>query len=175
MVRLFPLGALLLTGCLALSDGTEFEFPDAGVDAAVFDAALLDGARPDAGSMDSGSGDAGSMDAGSRDAGSRDAGSDASGATCLPSAVRYSPPGDGGALAIGQICDEVFACVEASQMAAITTASMEFDCSEMPSGPCVQATCIFNGVGALDQMEIDEICAVSLVSPTPDIVCVDNL
>ena len=147
---------------------------DAGsLDAGSDDAGSLDAGSLDAGSLDAGSSDAGSSDAGSSDAGSPDAGSLDAG-TCNPSAVRFLPAG--GALAVGQLCDDVFVCVAGSTEAAtVTAASASFTCSATPEGPCAGWTCAYRdpgGPSTLDAAELAEVCAVTLLSPTPDVVCV---
>lgn len=140
---------------------------DAGTDdAGTLDAGTSDSGTDDAGTDDAGT-DAGTLDAGSTDAGTSDAG------TCDPSAVRFIP--SGGALAIGQLCDDVFVCVAGStEAAAVTAASAAFTCSATPEGPCAGWTCAYRdpgGPSTIDAAELAQICAVTVLAPTPDLVC----
>lgn len=174
-------GLLILVGC---GDPGSV---DAGMDA---------GARADAGSVDAGSGsDAGARadagadagapadagaDAGARadagagtDAGS---GSDAGAASCLPSAVRSVPPGM--PFMVGVLCDDVFVCVDtmAEADAVVTASGGVFTCSMTTGFPCSTAyRCQYQdpgGPSTVDMTEYDRICAVTVLSPTPDVVCV---
>ena len=189
MNRTLPLVLVLVCGGCGDSGSCDEDPCDGGVDASIADAGSGDAGERDAGATDAGATDAGAQDAATSDAGSSDAGrtdagssdagrtdagrTDAGGLTCLPSAVRFIPPG--GSLRVGQLCDDVFACaVDAAHAAAIASSSSRFVCSPTPEGPCSGITCAYRdpgGPSTLDASEIDEICAVTLVSPTPDMVC----
>jgi hypothetical protein len=120
----------------------------------------VDASLPDAGGSDSGP----EADAGP--------GTDSGAESCNPSAVAFPMGGD---LSPGTLCDDVFACVaDATEAAAVTAASSSFTCSPTPSGPCSAYTCMYAGPGGpstLDAAEIAEICAVTLVTPTPAMTC----
>lgn len=120
--------------------------------------APTDGGLPDA-----------STDAGATDGATPDAAS----ATCNPGAVRFLPAG--GSLEQGQLCDDVFVCVDdAAGAAAVMAASSKFVCSSEPEGPCSGTTCAYRdpgGPSTLDGDEIREICAVTLLTPTPEMEC----
>lgn len=119
---------------------------------------------------DGGPSDDASVDAGAGDAGAGDASADA--ATCNPAAVRFPM---GGTLTEGTLCDDVFVCVaDPADAAAVTAASSRFVCSPTPEGGCAGATCRYadpGGPSTLDAAEIAEICAVTVLAPTPDLVC----
>ena len=148
-------GLVLAVGC---DDG--MDDADAGRDSAVM---LVDGGDTDSGMMGDDAGTDGGMmmDAGT-DAGF-DAGFDAGGATCIPSAVRFLPPG--GSLTVGQLCDDVFACArDSAHAAAIMAASPRFVCGAGGGFGCTSGIqCRYQdpvgrGPSTLDMSEIDEIC-----------------
>lgn len=111
-------------------------------------------------------GDASTDDAGAPDAGAADA------ATCNPAAVRF-PAGD--SLTEGTLCDDVFVCVSGpDEAAAVMAASSRFVCSSSGEGVCAGPTCRYadpGGPSTLDADEIAEICAVTILTPTPDLIC----
>lgn len=123
------------------------------------------GAVPDA--------DAGPADAGADDGGAADAGMPAGDAGACNAAAVLFPMG--GALEPGTLCDDVFVCLaSAADAAAVMAASARFTCDAAPAGPCPGATCQYadpGGPSVLDADEIAEICAVTLVSPTPELTC----
>lgn len=103
------------------------------------------------------------------DAGGGDGGS----TTCDPSALSFIPPG--GSLSVGQLCDDVFVCVDgASAAATVMSASARFSCSATPEGPCPGWTCAYRNPGGpstLDADEISEICKVTVLVPRPAMTC----
>lgn len=144
--------------------------PDGGA----LDAGALDAGTPDAGRPDAGAPDAGRPDAGAPDAGAPDAGP-GSGATCNPSAVRFAIIASG-PLMVGTLCDEVVVCVrDSAEAARVMAASSRFVCSSTPETPCTGMTCSYRNPGGpsvIDAAELAEICAVTVISPTPDVACV---
>lgn len=106
--------------------------------------------------------DAGSIDAGSIDAGASDAG------MCNPDIVEFPM---GGELAPGTLCDDVFVCVDTPSAAdQVAMASEAFECAAAAGDPCTAIECRYVGNGGggpstLDEAEIAEICAVTLVDP----------
>ena len=161
---------------------------DAGLDSGAADAGAADAGARDAGAADAGVADAGVADAGVADAGTSDAGSaadagisdagsasDAGAATCNRAAVRFEFLARG-PLEVGTLCDEVLVCVaEGSEAARVMAASTLFQCTSSPEAPCTGMTCAYRnpgGPGVLDAAELAEICAVTLVTPTPDLACV---
>ena len=134
--------------------------PDAGADAGTSrDAEVPVDAAPDATS----------------DASPDSGGPDAS-AACDTSAVTLLP--GGGALAVGTLCDEVYACADdVAETARIEAASSKFQCTagaETASG-CGAFTCSYRdpgGPSTVDEAELREICRVIALSPTPMMRCV---
>ncbi len=92
---------------------------------------------------------------------------------CNPAAVRFVPPG--GALRVGQLCDDVVACASSDvEAAAVMAASKKFRCQPLPSNGCPSWTCLYadpSGPSVLDETEIAEICRVTVLSPTPRMTC----
>ena len=124
------------------------------------------------------SGDAPVVDA-SRDG---DAGGDGDGRTdasadsgCNAAAVAFP---QGGTLAPGTLCDEVYACAdEAAGAARIEAASPMFSCAPGPGAgsACGAYTCAHRNPGGpstLDAAEIADICALTLLVPAPPLRCV---
>ena len=116
------------------------------------------------------------QDSGAEDAKAADARADASDGGrggCDPSAVRFVPPG--GSLRIGQLCDDVVACVSSdAEAAALMAASKKFQCQSRPSNGCPSWTCLYSdpaGPSLLDEAEIAEICKITVLLPTPRITC----
>lgn len=103
---------------------------------------------------------------------STDATTDAS-AACDPSVMKFP---SGGSLAVGALCDDVFACVaDASAAAALAAASSKFTCSAGPQGTCPGWSCRYaapGGPSVLDAAEVAEICKVTLLKPAPAMSCV---
>lgn len=177
---------LFLTACgdeRAVTDGgagtdagSDAALADSGMDAAVSSdagasadagTALDGGTAVDAGSFD----DAGpSLDAATEDAGAttRDAG------MCDTAAIRFIPPA-GADFQVGSFCDVVEVCVSSDEEeSAIRNASSEFTCGADIGTSCARA-CVWNGVYEVDASEYGEVCAVSVLSPQPDIVCITFL
>lgn len=126
--------------------------------------------RPDG--TDAGARDAGIPDASTppTDAG-RDTGPlvDTGTATCDESQVRFRP--EGGRLVVDQLCDDVFACAAgAAEAARILAAAPSFTCDPTPEGPCTAITCVLRP-STLDANEIAEICALTVLRPTPELAC----
>jgi len=102
------------------------------------------------------------------------AGSDAAG-RCNPAAVAFP---QGGTLAPGTLCDEVYACADdAAGAARIEAASPRFSCAPgaEPQSACTAYTCAYrnpSGPSTLDQTEIADICALTVLSPAPALRCV---
>ncbi len=174
---LFVLGALSLA-CAAGCAG-QASIADAGAraDAASRDAGRADDAatRLDASADPAAASDASSDAAMARDATTSDASRDASrdAASCDPSAISFPM---GGSLMEGQLCDDVFACVAGptEAMALRAASGMTFECDAAPKGPCSGWTCVYRNPGGpstLDAMEIADICAVTVLSPRPTLVC----
>lgn len=166
------LAALLgATGCGLILDLDPSDDPakhDAGThrDAGRRDAGI------DAGTADAGAGDAAtdaatSHDAGRRDGGHRDAGRHRDGGIdggCNPDAIHFPGPGD---LAPGTLCDDIFVCVSDESTAdAIRRVAPSFECERDSSsfGECTDFAC-FSSPSLLEEDEIREICAVTLVLP----------
>ena len=164
--------ALVLVAC---GGGTA---ADAGLDAQplVYEDA---GATPDAGvdaAPSDGGSDASTPDAGAGDAGLDDAGvGDDAGAACDPSAVRFEGIARG-PLEVGARCDEVNVCVaNGSEAARVMAASSRFSCGPSSEFPCTGMTCSYRdpgGPGVIDAAELEAICAVTVLTPTPDVACV---
>jgi hypothetical protein len=90
------------------------------------------------------------------------------GMTCDPSVVTFNA---GGSLEVGQLCDDVFACVAtAADASALEAAAPDFDCSVTPMGSCGGVTCQFSP-STLDASELAEICTMTVLSPQPSLVC----
>ena len=136
-----------------------------------------DGATSDAG------GDAPGADAGGdarTDAGD-DARADVGGdpnmdaGACNAAAVAFP---QGGTLAPGTLCDEVYACADdAAGAARIEAASPMFSCAPggEPGSTCGAYTCAYRNPGGpstLDAAEIADICAVTRLAPPPPLRCV---
>ena len=130
-----------------------------------------DAGTRDASVGDAGTDDAGLHDAGTDDAGLHDAGTDDAGA-CDPSAIRFP---SGSSLTVGQLCDDVFACVaDESAAMALMAASARFTCSATPEAGCPGWTCAYrapSGPSVLDAAEIAELCKVSVLVPQPTMTC----
>ena len=131
---------------------------DAGADART-DAAAAD-ARTDTGMADAST----AADAGPPDGGS-----------CNESAIRYAALASG-PLMEGTLCDEVWVCLrDPSQAASILAASPRFVCDGPPGSGCSGGRCFYRnpgGPGLIDASELAEICAVTRVTPTPEVVCI---
>jgi len=136
-----------------------------------------DGATSDAG------GDAPGADAGGdarTDAGD-DARADVGGdpnmdaGACNAAAVAFP---QGGTLAPGTLCDEVYACADdAAGAARIEAASPMFSCAPggEPGSTCDAYTCAYRNPGGpstLDASEIADICALTRLVPPPPLRCV---
>lgn len=163
---------------------------DGGADGAT-DAGAVDGGGPadgggapdgggaDAGNPDGSIVDAGAMDGGALDGGARDdAALPDAGVDCDPSAVDFPT---GGSLEEGQFCDEVFVCAEdTDETGRIEDASDRFVCEEHEGGSfCSTAyRCAYRGPGSLsgpgelEPDEIEHICRITVLEPTPPITCV---
>jgi hypothetical protein len=117
-------------------------------------------------------GDAPPVDAGG-DAPGADADSDAG--ACNAAAIAFP---QGGTLAPGTLCDEVYACADdAAGAARIEAASPMFACTPggEPGSMCGAFTCAYRNPGgpsALDAAEIADICAVTRLVPSPPLRCV---
>ena len=102
-----------------------------------------------------------------------DAAADAS-ASCNPGAVSFP---QGGTLAPGTLCDELYACADdAAGAARIEGASPRFSCAPgaEPASGCSAYTCAFRDPGGpsmLDASEIADICAITVLTPTPALRC----
>ena len=150
-MRSLLLFALVTLGC----NGTAATVGDASPDAIGTDASS-DAARPDA-----------SSDA------SSDTSSDAP-ESCNPAAIAFP---QGGTLAPGTLCDELYACADdAAGAARIEAASPRFSCApgSEPGSGCDAYTCAFRdpgGPSTLDASEIADICAVTVLTPTPALRC----
>jgi hypothetical protein len=112
------------------------------------------------------------FDGGPGDAGPHDGGPSDDAGACDPSAIVIA---GGGSLAVGQLCDDVFACVadEAAALA-VTAASARFVCSATPEGGCAGWTCAYRAPGGpsvLDADELAEICKVTVLAPQPAMAC----
>jgi hypothetical protein len=97
------------------------------------------------------------------------------GGSCNPAAVSFP---QGGTLAPGTLCDELYACAaDAADAARIQAASPTFSCapgSEAGSS-CTAYTCAYRNPGGpstLDGSEIADICALTVLSPPPPLRCV---
>ena len=105
--------------------------------------------------------------------GAGDSSGDAS-ASCNPAAVAFP---QGGTLAPGTLCDELYACADdAAGAARIEAASPRFSCAPgaEPGSACDAYTCAFRdpgGPSTLDASEIADICAITVLTPTPALRC----
>ncbi|MGE0790808.1 MAG: hypothetical protein AB7S26_34355 [Sandaracinaceae bacterium] len=172
LASMVVLGAL--AGCECSSAGTDAGRSDGGA----VDAARLDAGAADAGAMDAAAED-GAVDAGASDGGARDAATgDAAALSCDPSAVTFTPP-SGGPFEVGVFCDDVFACVATmAEAGAVTAASGgRMTCAAASGFPCGASgyACIYQdpaGPSTIDAAEYGAICAVTVLTPTPDVRCV---
>ena len=119
-----------------------------------------------------------SADAGGSDAPTEARGADApvdGASACNAAAVAFP---QGGMLAPGTLCDELYACAaDAAGVAQIEAASPRFSCATgvEPGSGCAAYTCAYRNPGGpstLDATEIADICAVTVLSPTPALRCV---
>jgi hypothetical protein len=95
--------------------------------------------------------------------------------TCNAAAVAFP---QGGTLAPGTLCDELYACADdAAGAARIEATAPTFSCApgSEPGSACTAYTCAYRNPGGpstLDAAEIADICAVTLLAPTPPLRCV---
>lgn len=95
-------------------------------------------------------------------------------ASCNPAAVAFP---QGGTLAPGTLCDELYACAaDAADAARIEAASPHFSCAPgaEPQSSCTAYTCAYQNPGGpstLDAAEIADICALTVLAPTPALRC----
>lgn len=164
-----PVAALLLVACGATHS------LDAGADS---------GGRRDAGARDAGherdaaahdAGDAGDasapIDAGADASTPIDASASADGGGCNPDAVRFLYLASG-PLEVGTFCDAIHVCATSpAEASRVEAASADFDCGDTAEPPCEGRTCTYDPA-TIDEAELAEVCAVTLVTPAPDIVCV---
>lgn len=121
------------------------------------------------------SADATAADATAADAtaGGADAAAD-TGGSCNPTAVAFP---QGGTLVPGTLCDELYACADdAAGAARIEAASPRFSCApgSEPGSGCDAYTCALRdpgGPSTLDASEIADICAITVLTPTPALRC----
>jgi len=96
-------------------------------------------------------------------------------AGCNPAAVVFP---QGGTLAPGTLCDEVYACADdAAGAARIEAASAMFSCAPgaEPGSACGAYTCAHRNPGGpstLDAADLADICALTLLVPPPPLRCV---
>jgi len=94
--------------------------------------------------------------------------------SCNPAAVSFP---QGGALAPGTLCDELYACAtDAADAARIQAASPRFSCApgSEPGSGCGSYTCAYRNPGGpstLDESEIADICALTVLTPPPPLRC----
>jgi len=94
--------------------------------------------------------------------------------SCNPAAVAFP---QGGTLVPGTLCDELYACADnAAGAARIEAASPRFSCApgSEPGSACDAYTCAFRdpgGPSTLDASEIADICAITVLTPTPALRC----
>ena len=122
------------------------------------------GATADAGRRSSDAGQDALGEAGSADGGIR----------CNPDAVRFAYLARG-PLQVGTLCDDLFVCVRSAEEASrIMSLSPRFFCRDDLESWCPEIECRYlqNGDNRLDADEFAEICAVTLLTPTPHIACV---
>jgi len=95
-------------------------------------------------------------------------------AACNPAAVSFP---QGGTLAPGTLCDELYACAtDAADAARIQAASPKFSCApgSEPGSGCAAYTCAYRNPGGpstLDESEIADICALTVLTPPPPLRC----
>jgi hypothetical protein len=95
-------------------------------------------------------------------------------ASCNAAAVTFP---QGGTLAPGTLCDELYACADdAAGAARIEAAAPRFSCApgSEPGSGCTAYTCAFRdpaGPSTLDASEIGELCALTVLAPTPFLRC----
>ncbi len=95
-------------------------------------------------------------------------------ASCNPAAVAFP---QGGTLTPGTLCDELYACADdAAGAARIEAASPRFSCAPgaEPGSACDAYTCALRNPGGpstLDASEIADICALTVLTPTPALRC----
>ena len=150
------LGLVLATAfaCSGGSDATH----DAGTDAAPAD-----------GGADAGTDASADADSGTDVSAGSDAGA------CNAAAIAFP---QGGTLAPGTLCDEVYACADdAAGAALIAAAAPAFSCApgSEPGSTCGAYTCAYRNPGGpstLDAAEIADICAVTRLAPPPPLRCV---
>jgi hypothetical protein len=122
---------------------------------------------------DDGGHDAGTDVGADGDAGRNDANVDPG--ACNAAAVAFP---QGGTLAPGTLCDEVYACAsDAAAAARIEAASPMFSCApgSEPGSACGAYTCAYRNPGGpatLDATEIADICALTRLTPPPPLRCV---
>jgi hypothetical protein len=120
------------------------------------------------------SADRAATDGGADTGGDGAGGVDASG-SCHPGAVMFP---QGGTLAPGTLCDEVYACADdAAGAARIEAASPRFSCAPgaEPQSACAAYTCAYRNPGGpstLDEAELADICALTVLAPSPPLRCV---
>ena len=147
-MRSFSLLALVVVGCGGGAATSPDAFADARVDVSV-------DAPADATAADTSASDAATA--------------------CNPAAVAFP---QGGTLTAGTLCDELYACADdAAGAARIAAASPRFSCApgSEPGSTCTAYTCAFRdpgGPSTLDAGEIADICALTLLAPTPPLRCV---
>ena len=94
---------------------------------------------------------------------------------CNAAAVAFP---QGGTLAPGTLCDELYACADdAAGAARIEAAASTFSCApgSEPASACTAYTCAYRNPGGpstLDAAEIADICAVTRLVPPPPMRCV---
>ncbi|MEM9071392.1 MAG: hypothetical protein AAGE52_22995 [Myxococcota bacterium] len=175
-------------GDSALSDGAVSDAPADVADGAALDGAALDGAALDGAALDGAVSDGAALDGAALDGAVSDgavsdgavsdgaldaAASDGGG--CNLDAVRFAIIARG-PLAVGTLCDDVFVCLDDSTTAAaVQAASSVFQCDDETAPGCSGETCAYRNPGGpslIDADELAEVCAVTQLAPTPDVVCV---
>ncbi len=151
---------------------------DAGTDSARLDSGADVGTRDSASDVAS---DLGNPDSGADAA--LDAGNDAAVADssigdaamgCVPEAVTLI---GAGRFRVGEFCDELFACAaDVRDAARINSVAPHFDCVEaaVSGSSCSAWTCQYRnprGPGTIDASEYAEVCAITVLAPTPRIDC----
>lgn len=166
----------------ARADGGLMPHTDGGAPPSDAGAQDAGAASPDAGAPDGGAlvdagvgADGGSKaDGGSGSAAGLDAGlSSDAGVACRPERVRM--PG-GSTLAVGVLCDDVFACVAGEpQAAALVAVEPRFQCAAMAQGAgCAGWGCTWRAPGGpsvLDEGEFAGICKATLLEPAAALRC----
>jgi len=95
-------------------------------------------------------------------------------ASCNPAAVSFP---QGGTLAPGTLCDELYACAtDAADAARIQAASPRFSCApgSEPGSGCASYSCAYRNPGGpstLDESEIGDICSLTVLTPPPPLRC----